>query len=130
MKVKHDLFPATIVAIAPGIVEDYTTVTTNLADVPNGNKFLERVRVVVMTKDDGTDILMVAGDHHSGPRLIFSERLTSLNWSGDKTQDSQALTESGKIIAFRKTSGCSTCGSRLRSWSPYKTMDSVKDPTE
>ena len=130
MKVKHDLFPATIVAIAPGIVEDYTTVTTNLADVPNGNKFLERVRVVVMTKDDGTDILMVAGDHHSGPRLIFSERLTSLNWSGDKTKDSQALTESGKIIAFRKTSGCSTCGSRLRSWSPYKTMDSVKDPTE
>jgi hypothetical protein len=130
MKVKHDLFPATIVAIAPGIVEDYTTVTTNLADVPNGNKFLERVRVVVMTKDDGTDILMVAGDHHSGPRLIFSERLTSLNWSGDKTKDSQALTESGKIIAFRKTQGCSTCGSRLRSWSPYKTMDSVKDPTE
>ena len=130
MKVKHDLFPATIVAIAPGIVEDFTTVTTNIADVPSGNKYLERVRVVVMTKDDGTDILMVAGDHHSGPRLIFSERLTSLNWSGDKTQDSQALTESGKIIAFRKTQGCSTCGSRLRSWSPYKTMDSVKDPTE
>jgi hypothetical protein len=130
MKVKHDLFPATIVAIAPGIVEDYTTVTTNLADVPNGNKFLERVRVVIMTNDDGTNIIMVAGDHHSGPRLIFSERLASLNWSGDKTQDSQALTESGKIIAFRKTQGCSTCGSRLRSWSPYKTMDSVKDPTE
>jgi hypothetical protein len=129
MKVKHDFFPATIVAIPPDVIEDFTTATTSL-QVPKGGKYLERVRLVIMTKDDGTDILMVAGDHHSGPRLIFSERLTSLNWSGDKTQDSQALTESGKIIAFRKTQGCSTCGSRLRSWSPYKTMDSVKDPTE
>lgn len=129
MKVKHDFFPATIVAIPPDVIEDFTTATTSL-QVPKGGKYLERVRLVIMTKDDGTDIIMVAGDHHSGPRLIFSERLTSLNWSGDKTQDSQALTESGKIIAFRKTQGCSTCGSRLRSWSPYKTMDSVKDPTE
>jgi hypothetical protein len=130
MKVKHDFFPATVVAVAPGVVEDFTTVTTSASHIPNGNKLLERVRVVVMTKDDGTNIIMVAGDHHAGPRLIFSERLVDLNWSGDKEKDSQALTESGKIIAFRKTSGCSTCGSRLRSWSPYKTMDSVKDPTE
>jgi hypothetical protein len=129
MRVKHDFFPATVVAIPPSILEDFTTATTSL-QVPKGGKYLERVRVVVMTKDDGTNIIMVAGDHHSGPRLIFSERLTDLNWSGDKEKDSQALTESGKIIAFRKTSGCSTCGSRLRSWSPYKTMDSVKDPTE
>jgi hypothetical protein len=129
MRVKHDFFPATVVAIPPSILEDFTSATTSL-QVPKGGKYLERVRVVVMTKDDGTNIIMVAGDHHSGPRLVFSERLADLNWSGDKEKDSQALTESGKIIAFRKTSGCSTCGSRLRSWSPYKTMDSVKDPTE
>jgi hypothetical protein len=129
MKVKHDFFPATIVAIPPDVIEDFTTATTSL-QVPKGGKYLERVRVVIMTKDDGTNIIMVAGDHHSGPRLIFSEHLADLNWSGDKEKDSQAITKSGKIIAFRKTSGCSTCGSRLRSWSPYKTMDSVKDPTE
>jgi hypothetical protein len=81
MKVVHDFFPATIVAVAPGIVEDFTTVTTNRADVPNGNMYFERVRVVVMQKDDGTNILMVAADHHTGPRLIFSERLSNLNWT-------------------------------------------------
>lgn len=129
MKVVHDFFPATIVAVAPRIVEDFTTVTTNRVDVPNGNMYFERVRVVVMEKDDGTNILMVAADHHTGPRLIFSERLSNFNWSGDRKLDSQALTESGKIIAFRYVQGCN-CGSRLRSWSPYRTMDSIKDPTE
>lgn len=130
MKIIHDFFPATIVAVAPGIVEDFTTVTTNRADVPNGNKYFERVRIVVLQNDHNEQILMVAGDHHSGPRLIFREKISNLNWSGDKSTDSQALMESGKVIAFRKTQGCSTCGSRLRSWSPYITMDSVKDPTE
>ena len=67
MKVIHDFFPATIVAVAPGIIEDFTTVTTNSADVPDGNRYFERVRVVVMEKDDGTNILMVAADHLTGP---------------------------------------------------------------
>lgn len=130
MKVVHDFFPATIVAIAPGVLEDFTTASTQYSEVPSGNKFLERVRVVILTNDHSELIFMVAGDHHSGPRLIFREKISNLNWSGDKEKDSQALMESGKIIAFRKTQGCSTCGSRLRSWSPYITMDSVKDPTE
>lgn len=130
MKVLHDFFPATIVAIAPGVVEDFTTVTTNHADVPNGNMYFERVRVVILQNDFNELIFMVAGDHHSGPRLVFREKIANFNWSGDKKEDSQAIMESGKIMAFRKTQGCSTCGSRLRSWSPYITMDSVKDPTE
>jgi hypothetical protein len=130
MKVIHDFFPATIVAIAPGIVQDFMTVTTNHADVPNGNKYFERVRVVILENDHNEQILMVAADHHEGPRLIFREKISLFNWSGSKTQDSQALMASGKVIAFRKTQGCSTCGSRLRSWSPYVTMNSVKDPTE
>jgi len=130
MKVIHDFFPATIVAVAPGIVQDFMTVTTNREDVPNGNKYFERVRVVVLENDHNEQILMVAGDHQEGPRLIFREKISLLNWSGSKTKDSQALMESGKIIAFRKAQGCSTCGSRLRSWSSYITMDSVKEPNE
>jgi hypothetical protein len=130
MKVIHDFFPATIVAIAPGIVPDFMTVTTNREDVPNGNKYFERVRVVVIENDYNEQILMVAGDREEGPRLIFREKISLFNWSGSKTKDSQALMESGKIIAFRKAQGCSTCGSRLRSWSPYITMDSVKEPNE
>jgi hypothetical protein len=126
MKIIHDFFPSTIVAVGPNLIENFTEVTTSIR-VPKGGKYLERVRTIVM-QDDESKIIMVAADHSDGPRMIFSERLVDLNWSGDKNQDSQALTRSGKIIAFKYVQGCS-CGSRLRSFSPYRTMDSIKDPT-
>lgn len=126
MKIIHDFFPATIVAVGPNTVEDFTTVTTSV-QVPKGGRYMERVRVIVM-QDDTSNVIMVAADASGGPRLVFSERLDQLNWSGDKQQDSQALTRSGKIISFKHVPGCS-CGSRLRSFSPYNTMDSIKDPT-
>ncbi len=131
MKVIHDFFPATIVAVPPAPAEDlnfdFRLVTTSI-QVPHGGRYLERVRVVVL-EDETSKVILVAGDANGGPRLIFSERLRELNWSGSKTQDSQALTLSGKTIAFKHVKGC-TCGSRLRSWSPYQTMDSIKDPTQ
>lgn len=126
MKIIHDFFPASIVAVPPNTVEDFTTVTTSV-QVPSGGRFMERVRVIVL-QDDTSHVIMVAADASGGPRLVFSERVDQLNWSGDKQQDSQALTRSGKIISFKHVPGCS-CGSRLRSFSPYKTMDSIKDPT-
>jgi hypothetical protein len=126
MKIIHDFFPATIIAVPPNAVEDFKEVTTSV-QVPKGGRYMERVRVIVM-KDDESHVLMVAADASGGPRLVFSERLSDLNWSGDKKLDSQALTRSGKIIAFKYVHGCS-CGSRLRSFSPYRTMDSIKDPT-
>lgn len=129
MKALHDYFPCTIVAVPPNVVELASAVTTSPSSLPQGAKILDNVRLVIM-QDEKSLILMIAGDHHAGPRLIFSERLADLTWSGNKMNDSQALTQSGKIIAFRKTQGCSSCGSRLRSWSPYRTMDSIKDPTE
>lgn len=126
MKIIHDFFPSTIVAVPPDVIEDFTTVTTSI-QVPKGGRYLERVRTIVM-EDDESKILLVAADASGGPRMIFSERLTDLKWSGHKSNDSQALTRSGKIVAFKHVQGC-TCGSRLRSFSPYQTMDSIKDPT-
>ena len=127
MRVLHDLFPAFITVVPPNVVDDFRSVAVKSSDLPTGARYLERVRIVV-TSDDKGDIVMVAADHHTGPRLIFSERLADLNWSGNKTDDSQLITMSGKIIAFKYQKGCN-CGSRLRSWSPYQTMDSIKDPT-
>jgi hypothetical protein len=127
MRVLHDLFPAFITVVPPNVVDDFRSVAVKSSDLPTGARYLERVRIVV-TSDDKGDIVMVAADHHTGPRLIFSERLADLNWSGNKTDDSQLITQSGKIIAFKYQKGCN-CGSRLRSWSPYRTMDSIKDPT-
>lgn len=127
MRVLHDLFPAFITVVPPNTVDDFRSVAVTSSNLPSGARYLERVRLVV-TSDARGDIVMVAADHHTGPRLIFSERLADLNWSGNKTDDSQLITESGKIIAFKYVKGCN-CGSRLRSWSPYRTMDSIKDPT-
>ena len=127
MKVLHDLFPAYITVVPPNCVDDFRSVAVTSSNLPPGARYLERVRVVV-TSDNKGNLVMVAADHHTGPRLIFSERLADLNWSGNKTDDSQLITESGKIIAFKYQKGCN-CGSRLRSWSPYRTMDSIKDPT-
>ena len=127
MRVLHDLFPAFITVVPPNVVDDFKSVAVKSLDLPTGARYLERVRIVV-TSDDKGNIVMVAADHHTGPRLIFSERLADLNWSGNKTDDSQLITQSGKIIAFKYQKGCN-CGSRLRSWSPYRTMDSIKDPT-
>jgi hypothetical protein len=127
MRVLHDLFPAFITVVPPNVVDDFKSVAVTSSNLPAGARYLERVRIVV-TSDDKGDIVMVAADHHTGPRLIFSERLADLNWSGNKTDDSQLITQSGKIIAFKYQKGCN-CGSRLRSWSPYQTMDSIKDPT-
>ena len=127
MRVLHDLFPAFITVVPPNVVDNFKSVAVTSSNLPTGARYLERVRIVV-TSDDKGNIVMVAADHHAGPRLIFSERLTDLNWSGNKTDDSQLITESGKIIAFKYVKGCN-CGSRLRSWSPYRTMDSIKDPT-
>ena len=127
MRVLHDLFPAFITVVPSNTVDDFRSVAVTSSNLPTGARYLERVRIVV-TSDSKSNIVMVAADHHAGPRLIFSERLADLNWSGNKTDDSQLITESGKIIAFKYQKGCN-CGSRLRSWSPYQTMDSIKDPT-
>ena len=129
MRVRHDLFPANITVVPPDITDDFKSVLVSSSShlVYTGARYLEKVRLVVL-EDDESSVLLVAADHHTGPRLIFSERLQDLNWSGNKSDDSQALTRSGKIIAFKYVKGCN-CGSRLRSWSPYQTMDSVKDPT-
>jgi hypothetical protein len=129
MRVRHDLFPANITVVPPDITDDFKSVLVSSSShlVHTGARYLEKVRLVVL-EDDESQVLLVAADHHTGPRLIFSERLQDLNWSGNKSDDSQAITRSGKIIAFKYVKGCN-CGSRLRSWSPYQTMDSVKDPT-
>jgi hypothetical protein len=129
MRVRHDLFPANITVVPPDITDDFKSVlvSSSCSKIHTGARYLEKVRLVVL-EDDESSVLLVAADHHTGPRLIFSERLQDLNWSGNKSDDSQAITRSGKIIAFKYVKGCN-CGSRLRSWSPYQTMDSIKDPT-
>jgi len=124
MKITHDIFPASILVASPDVFQDFTLASTSSSITnPTGARSFTRVRLVVMedSQTPATQVVLVAADHPDGPRLVFREVIRTLNWSGNKRQDSQLITESGKVIAFKYVRGCD-CGSRLRSWSPYQTM--------
>jgi hypothetical protein len=125
MKIRHDIFPASILVASPDVFQDFTLASTSSSSLtnPTGARSFTRVRLVVMEDSitPPTQIVLVAADHPDGPRLVFREVIRTLNWSGNKRQDSQLITKSGKVIAFKYVRGCD-CGSRLRSWSPYQIM--------
>lgn len=119
MKILLDRFPCHLAAIAPGKVEDVTTMRS-FEPTPGAN-YLEITRVIVTD-----EVIMVAKDGPTGPQIVFQERYQTFIASEKPAEDSFVVTESGKMLAFKKDTGCG-CGSRLRGWNPYKTLNSSKD---
>lgn len=117
----EDTFPATAVLSAPDFevpVEDF-----NSRPPTPGAAFLPITRVVV-----SQDRVIIAVDDVKGPQVVFSEGIDpSKYFRGNSSKDSYVTTLSGKKIAWRKDSACG-CGSRLRSWRPFRIMGSSKDP--
>jgi hypothetical protein len=110
MNVKADVFPAVIALAEPGSLENYMELTPKGA-APKGTRRLDRCRVVVFN-----DMLMVAIDSPEGAKLVFREACHS--YIKDDQKIHRVITESGKIVSFRKDDNCG-CGSRLRTWNPY-----------
>lgn len=126
MNTIYDLFPARIRVAPPREDDDIykfdeLTVMTRLPT----SRLVTAARVV-LTKDR----IMIAGDSSSGPMLIFQEKYdpASLSLVKNGKESSRLKTLSGKIVIFDKDSNCG-CGSRLRSWNPYRTLGSINDPT-
>jgi hypothetical protein len=94
------------------------------APITKGANQVTKARIVVTE-----DTVMVAIDSHSGPMIIFREAYTEFHKSNVKTEDSYIRTVTGKMIAYKKDENCG-CGSRLRSWNPYRHVYSTKDPVE
>lgn len=114
-----DVFPALLRLAPPDSLSDITTLNIR-GDAPQGSRFLDRCRVVIIQ-----DKVLVALDSPTGPQLVFSERVIETRHV-EKT--SYVKTESGKILAFTKDENCG-CGSRLRSWNPYgNIVGSSEDP--
>jgi len=116
-----DVFPAIIRLAPPQSLVDYTSLTMR-GDAPQGTRFLDRCRIVILN-----ETIMIANDSPEGPKVVFRERVTEHSLDGKLHH---AVTESGKILAFTKDENCG-CGSRLRTWNPYgNIMMSSEDPTE
>jgi hypothetical protein len=125
MSVKYDLFPAYITFLP---AEDETTAQNMTSGPPNpkGARHLDRARVIVYQNK-----VLVAIDGDRGPQIVFRDTYEATDFfrSKSREEDSYLTTTSGKKIAFRRNDSCA-CGSRLRSWNPYKSLNSTGDPTE
>jgi hypothetical protein len=122
MRILYDLFPAHFVIAAPGVYETPNLLTSS---PPSADAYyLQTTRVIV------TDThITVAQDVPGGPQIVFHEPYAQFEKSLAPEVDSYVTTNTNKTIAFKKDTNCG-CGSTLRGWNPYRTLNSMKDPTE
>lgn len=119
MKILLDRFPCHLAAAGPGKIDDVTTMRS--FEPTPGTTYLEITRVVITD-----EVIVVAKDSPEGPQIVFREAYETYIPTDDPKTDSWVVTKSGKMLAFKKDTGCG-CGSRLRGWNPYKTLTSSKD---
>lgn len=119
MKILLDRFPCHLAALPAGKLDDVTKMTS--FQPTNGSNYLEITRVIVTNEH-----VLVAKDSPQGPQIVFRETYETFIPSEKSDEDSFVVTSSGKMLAFKKDRGCG-CGSRLRGWNPYRTLNSIKD---
>lgn len=119
MKILLDRFPCHLAAVAADKIDDVTTLRS-FEPTPGAN-YLEITRVIVTD-----EMVIVAKDGTEGPQIVFREAYETFIPSEKPEEDSFVTTKSGKMLAFKKDRGCG-CGSRLRGWNPYATLNSIKD---
>jgi len=123
MSAKYDLFPAFIV-FSP---QDENLKIEDMRSAPPYPKNViqyDKARVVVM---DGN--VTVALDSDEGPQIVFRQPYEEASFikSASNKEDSRLTTTNGTMLVFKKNDACG-CGSRLRSWNPYRILGSSKDP--
>lgn len=111
-----DVFPA-VLSFAPA---DHPTPVEELRSGPptEGSVQINSARVVLTH-----DRIIVARDGQGGPQIVYSQQIDPKSFvkHPDARMDSYILTVDGTKIAFKKDSQCG-CGSRLKSWNPYKSI--------
>lgn len=124
MKIELDIFPAHVQVAPPNVFTDVHTL--NSYPHQEGAFYVSTTRVIIMNIDN-QKVVVVAQDSPEGAQIVFKEKIQTFHDQVDGTY--RLITVSGKALAFSKDTNCG-CGSRLRSWNPYRTMNSIKDPTE
>ena len=121
MSVRLDIFP-TIMVLVPADHE-LSAEELNPNSATPGGVNLTTTRIVILN-----DRIMIAKDAQEGPQVVFAESVDLSSLHADRTKG-YVTTLSGKKIGWVKDTACG-CGSRLRSWRPYKHVGSTADPTE
>lgn len=126
MKIHTDLFPAHV-SVAPATFQDGDLSLLQSHPSQDGAFYLQTARVLVLTNDVDVLMVVIAQDSPDGAQIVFQESIDQYLPSPNPEEDAKIKTSSGKMLAFKKDTNCG-CGSRLRSWNPYRTLSSTKDP--
>lgn len=123
MSAKYDLFPAFIVFSASNETVPIEEMRSAPPYPKNAIQY-DKARIVVM---NGT--VTVALDSEEGPKIVFRQPYEEASFikSASNREDSRLTTTNGTMLVFKKNDACG-CGSRLRSWNPYRILGSTQDP--
>jgi hypothetical protein len=127
MKIQADIFPSHV-SVAPATLNDGDLTSLQSHPTQDGAFYLQTARVLVLTNDVDVLMVVIAQDSPEGAQIVFQESIQEYIPSVKQEEDSKIKTSSGKMLAFKKDTNCG-CGSRLRSWNPYRTLSSTKDPS-
>jgi hypothetical protein len=119
MIIKTDIFPAHVAVAPSGAFESVDDLKSSPPS--EGSHYVGTTRVIIVD-----DLVVVAVDSPSGPNIVFREKIETYLKGAKSSEEHRIVTISGKMLAFKKDSNCG-CGSRLRSWNPYNTVNSIKD---
>jgi len=125
MSIRADIFPA-IISLTQA---DSPLALSDLRSAPpsEGGIQINTARLIITGNR-----LIIGKDTGTGPQIVYSQEIDPDTYFANPSQrdDSYVVALNGTKIAFKKDDQCG-CGSRLKSWNPYKSiMGSSKDPTE
>jgi hypothetical protein len=113
-----DVFPANVVVAPVGKYEELSEMGVSNPP-PSDCARIDMARVLLMNNR-----IMVVQDSPEGPTVLFQEDVIEY-FAQDNVH--RVKTKSFKTLAFTKDRNCG-CGSRLRTWNPYSSIQSTKDP--
>lgn len=119
MRIIEDIFPAHSSFAAPGTIDNIETLYAN---PEQEDVYYVGTARVVLTEN----LVLVAVDSPEGAKIVFQEEYETFLTAHSNDPTYRLITKSGKMVAFKRDSSCG-CGSRLRSWNPYKTLASNRD---
>ncbi len=119
VKIILDRFPCHLAAAPAGLFEDVEELRS--FEPTPGSTYMETTRIILTENQ-----IFIAKDSPEGPKIVFQETYDQAVIAAKAADDSRVVTSSGKMLAFKKDTGCG-CGSRLRGWNPYKTIGAMTD---